>query len=97
MLAEVSVQFSEDAAKLYVDAREVVEQLQAGASRIEGPCKAHVMRGRFRQYFLRVEHDGRLVAEQQRLEVAKDKTLQIYIEAVQQFFLLLYFDTDRPL
>jgi hypothetical protein len=42
----------------WVDAKSVVEALQAGPGRIDGPAKVYTMRGRFKQVFLRVSADN---------------------------------------
>ncbi|VDC01836.1 unnamed protein product [Peniophora sp. CBMAI 1063] len=85
-LAEIRVPLQPRAETLWVKAAQVVENLQSGPSRIDGPCRVHAMRGHFRQTFLRIEHDGReIYDEQQSLQVVEDgrgKTLSIYIESI---------------
>ncbi|KZV77067.1 hypothetical protein PENSPDRAFT_747279 [Peniophora sp. CONT] len=85
-LAEIRVPLQQRGENLWVEAAHVVEGLQSGPSRIDGPCKVHAMRGQFRQRFLRIEHDGREVYdEQQSLQVLEDgqgKILNVFVEPI---------------
>ncbi|CAL1707472.1 unnamed protein product [Somion occarium] len=64
----------------WADAREIAEELQSGPARIDGPAKVYTMRGKYRQYFLRVTADGVTDCQSSNLKVSKDRTLEVFVE-----------------
>ncbi|KAI0743362.1 hypothetical protein C8Q80DRAFT_1106499 [Daedaleopsis nitida] len=66
----------------WVDAQEVTEELQKGPSRIDGSAKVYTLRGKYKQYFLRISADGEQVCQSANLKVAPDRTLEICVEDV---------------
>lgn len=73
----------------WADARALCEQLQGGPSRIEGPAKVYTLRGKYRQFFLRVGDDGENDVMQSNVRVAPERTIDIVVEAVCLSYLLL--------
>ncbi|KIJ67882.1 hypothetical protein HYDPIDRAFT_25345 [Hydnomerulius pinastri MD-312] len=65
----------------WADAVEVCSALQAGPSQIDGPAKVYTMRGKFRQFFMRVDHHGRMQVQPAHLGVSKQRTLDVFVEA----------------
>ncbi|KIK40453.1 hypothetical protein CY34DRAFT_807192 [Suillus luteus UH-Slu-Lm8-n1] len=65
----------------WANAKEVCETLQAGPSRIDGPARVYTLRGKYRQFFMRVDADNVLEAESCNLGVSKDRTLEVVVEA----------------
>jgi hypothetical protein len=49
---------------------------------LEGPAKVYTLRGKYRQYFLRVNAYGEAEYGSANLRVDKDRTLQVAIEAI---------------
>lgn len=49
---------------------------------IQGPAKVYTLRGKYRQYFLRVNAYGEAEYGSANLRVDKDRTLQVAIEAI---------------
>lgn len=84
-LAEVKVPLrpAEDPRDGYwADARELSEQLQAGPARIDGPAKAYTLRGKYRQFFLRVSADNIDEFISANIVVNPDRTLDVVIETL---------------
>ncbi|KAG2150461.1 hypothetical protein DEU56DRAFT_780115 [Suillus clintonianus] len=65
----------------WANAKEVCETLQAGPSRIDGPARVYTLRGKYRQFFMRVDADNMLEAESCNLGVSKERTLEVVVEA----------------
>ncbi|KAG1898047.1 uncharacterized protein F5891DRAFT_1045759 [Suillus fuscotomentosus] len=65
----------------WANAKEVCETLQAGPSRIDGPARVYTLRGKYRQFFMRVDADNVLEAESCNLGVSKDRALEVVVEA----------------
>ncbi|TFK81496.1 hypothetical protein K466DRAFT_440083, partial [Polyporus arcularius HHB13444] len=66
----------------WVDAQDVIEELQKGPSRIDGRAKVYTLRGKYKQFFLRISADGEQVCQSANLKVAPDRTLEVFIEDV---------------
>ncbi len=49
-----------------------------------GRAKVYTLRGKYKQYFLRITADGEQVCQSANLKVALDRTLQIYVEDVRR-------------
>lgn len=47
-----------------------------------GPAKVFTMRGRFRQFFMRVDQFDQLQVQSAHLGVSKERTLSVFVEAV---------------
>ncbi|KAG2146475.1 uncharacterized protein EDB93DRAFT_1149271 [Suillus bovinus] len=65
----------------WANAKEVCETLQAGPSRIDGPARVYTLRGKYRQFFMRVDADNVLEVESCNLGVSKERTLEVVVEA----------------
>ncbi|KAF9237522.1 hypothetical protein BU15DRAFT_48632 [Melanogaster broomeanus] len=65
----------------WADAVEICNALQAGPSRIDGPAKIYTMRGKFRQFFMRVDHHDQVQVQSAHLGVSKQRTLEVFVEA----------------
>ncbi|KAH7888603.1 hypothetical protein F5I97DRAFT_2003561 [Phlebopus sp. FC_14] len=65
----------------WADAVDVCNALQQGPSRIDGPAKVYTMRGRFRQFFMRVDHHDQMQVQSAHLGVSKQRTLEVFVEA----------------
>jgi len=65
----------------WANAKEVCETLQAGPSRIDGPARVYTLRGKYRQFFMRVDADNVLEVEPCNLGVSKERTLEVVVEA----------------
>lgn len=64
----------------WANAREISEQLQAGPSRIDGPARVFSLRGKYRQFFLRVSPDNQDLMASANLAVEKDRSLEVFVE-----------------
>ncbi|CCL99872.1 uncharacterized protein FIBRA_01897 [Fibroporia radiculosa] len=64
----------------WADAVELCDELQRGPSRIDGPAKVYTMRGKYRQYFLRVTTEGDNDCTSVNLKVKRDRTLEMFVE-----------------
>ncbi|OJA17834.1 hypothetical protein AZE42_03326 [Rhizopogon vesiculosus] len=83
-LTEVQVQIrpvEDPDGGLWASAKEICEKLQAGPSRIDGPARVYTLRGKYRQFFMRVGADNILEAEPCNLGVSKECTLEVVVEA----------------
>ena len=47
-----------------------------------GPAKVYTMRGRFRQFFMRVDEFDQFEVQPAHLGVSKDRTVNVFVEAV---------------
>ncbi|KAG1890386.1 hypothetical protein F4604DRAFT_1710309 [Suillus subluteus] len=65
----------------WANAEEVCETLQAGPSRIDGPARVYTLRGKYRQFFMRVDADNVLEVKPCNLGVSKERTLEVVVEA----------------
>ncbi|KAG1815962.1 uncharacterized protein BJ212DRAFT_1355708 [Suillus subaureus] len=65
----------------WANAKEVCETLQAGPSRIDGPARVYTLRGKYRQFFMRVDTDNVLEVESCNLGVSKERTLEVVVES----------------
>ncbi|KAF9227261.1 hypothetical protein BS17DRAFT_775202 [Gyrodon lividus] len=65
----------------WANAVEICDALQAGPSRIDGPAKVYTMRGKFRQFFMRVDHHDQVQVQSAHLGVSKQRTLEVFVEA----------------
>ncbi|KAF8134571.1 hypothetical protein EV363DRAFT_1161141 [Boletus edulis] len=65
----------------WADAAEVCNALQSSPSRIDGPAKVYTMRGRFRQFFMRVDQFDQLQVQSAHIGVSKQRTLNVFVEA----------------
>ncbi|KAH0827958.1 hypothetical protein J3R83DRAFT_3596 [Lanmaoa asiatica] len=65
----------------WADAVEICNALQGGPSRVDGPAKVYTMRGRFRQFFMRVDQFDQLQVQSAHLSVSKERTLSVFVEA----------------
>ncbi|KAF9263239.1 hypothetical protein L218DRAFT_999590 [Marasmius fiardii PR-910] len=91
LLAEVivpirPVDYENKEAGFWVQAEDVVEELQQSTSRIEGDAKVFAMRGKYRQIFMRVTWDRRNhksthEVSAANLAVTPDRTLQLIVVA----------------
>jgi hypothetical protein len=66
----------------WADAKAVVDALQAGPGRIDGPAKVYTMRGKFKQYFLRVSEDNVDQCSSANLLISPAKVLEITVTHV---------------
>ncbi|KAH9944742.1 hypothetical protein B0H21DRAFT_694636 [Amylocystis lapponica] len=66
----------------WADAKEVCSELQASPSRIDGEAKVYAMRGKFKQYFMRVSSEGDIESMSANLKVSKERTLEVFVEDV---------------
>ena len=55
-----------------------------------GRAKVYTLRGKYKQYFLRISEDGEQVCQPANLKVAPDRTLEIFIEDVRH--IIIHFD-----
>lgn len=83
-LAEIKVvlrQGEDPDSGFWANAKEVCETLQAGPSRIDGPARVYTLRGKYRQFFMRVDADNVLEVESCNLGVSEERTLEVVVEA----------------
>ncbi|KAG6879671.1 hypothetical protein C0992_013207 [Termitomyces sp. T32_za158] len=64
----------------WADAKILGQQLQSGASRIDGPAKVYTLRGKYRQFFLRVSTDNRDEFISTNLAIKPDRVLDVVVE-----------------
>ncbi|KAF8894956.1 hypothetical protein CPB84DRAFT_1782751 [Gymnopilus junonius] len=64
----------------WADARDISEQLQRGPSRIDGPARAYTLRGKYRQFVLRVSADNVDEFLSANVIIQPDKTLDLIVE-----------------
>lgn len=107
LLTEVHVRLRETADGHWADAKDICDELQFGPSRIDGrysyalsglhltkyqgPAKVYAMRGKYKQYWLRVTAEGGNDCTPVNLKVTPQRTLEVFIEHVSdlQFLWLL--------
>ncbi|KAJ8468325.1 hypothetical protein ONZ45_g17283 [Pleurotus djamor] len=65
----------------WADAKDVCEKLQSSPSRIDGPAKVYTLRGKFRQFFLKVSADNKDEWQSANLVVSSQRTLDVFIES----------------
>ncbi|KAF9024856.1 hypothetical protein BDZ89DRAFT_1068792 [Hymenopellis radicata] len=68
----------------WADAKELCSKLQEGPSRIDGPAKVYTMRGRYRQFFLRVSEDNKDETMPANLSITPDRTIEVVVEVGQR-------------
>lgn len=64
----------------WADARELSEQLQISPSRIDGPARAYTLRGKYRQFILRVSPDNVDEFISSNIVIQPDRTLDLVVE-----------------
>ncbi|KAF8806434.1 hypothetical protein BYT27DRAFT_7140948 [Phlegmacium glaucopus] len=64
----------------WADSRDINQQLQASASRIDGPARAYTLRGKYRQFLLRVSADNVDEFISANVIIQPDRTLDIVVE-----------------
>ncbi|TRM69337.1 hypothetical protein BD626DRAFT_473709 [Schizophyllum amplum] len=80
-LAEVRIPLKGDQdGGFWADAKQVCEQLQNSPSRIDGPAKVYTLRGKYRQFFLRVTADNKDESTSMNLAVSADRTMDVVVE-----------------
>ncbi|KAF9066169.1 hypothetical protein BDP27DRAFT_1449886 [Rhodocollybia butyracea] len=85
-LAEVIVALKEADAEhpeygFWANAQEIVDKLQETPSRIDGPARVYTMRGRYRQFFLRVTDDNQSESTPANVSVSAERVLEVVVEA----------------
>ena len=56
--------------------------LRLGLKDMTGAAKVYTLRGKYKQYFLRISADGEPICQPANLKVTPDRTVEIYIEEV---------------
>ncbi|KAF8622677.1 hypothetical protein AX15_006781 [Amanita polypyramis BW_CC] len=82
-LAEVSipVRIADDPQDgFWADAKDLIPKLQATPSRIDGPAKVYTLRGKYRQYFLRVSANNVDTFTSANIGISADRTLDVVVE-----------------
>ncbi|KAK0461197.1 uncharacterized protein EV420DRAFT_1530856 [Desarmillaria tabescens] len=64
----------------WADAKDICDKLQSGPSRIDGPAKVYTLRGRYRQFFLRVSADNVDETISSNLSITNQRTIDIVVE-----------------
>ncbi|KAG6845892.1 hypothetical protein H0H87_000698 [Tephrocybe sp. NHM501043] len=64
----------------WADAKILGQQLQSSASRIDGPAKVYTLRGKYRQFFLRVSAENRDEFISTHLAIKPDRMLDVVVE-----------------
>ncbi|KAF4620727.1 hypothetical protein D9613_000763 [Agrocybe pediades] len=67
----------------WADAKEIGEQLQQGPSRIDGPARAFTMRGKYRQFILRVSANNQDETHGGNVYINPERTLDMTVELLQ--------------
>ncbi|TCD71662.1 hypothetical protein EIP91_007409 [Steccherinum ochraceum] len=80
LLTEVKVPLRDASEGYWADAKDVCDELQIGPSRIDGPAKVYCMRGKYKQYFLRVTAEGGNDCTPANLRITPDRTLDVFVE-----------------
>jgi hypothetical protein len=75
----------------WADAKAVADALQAGPGRIDGPAKVYTMRGKYRQYFLRITEQNVDQCVNANLLVSPKRVLDITVEPVSFVFVFALF------
>ncbi|KAF9481534.1 hypothetical protein BDN70DRAFT_854910 [Pholiota conissans] len=82
-LAEVKVhlkQFDTPDGGFWADSKDIAHYLQRGPSRIDGPARAYVLRGKYRQFILRVTADNQDEFMTANVNISPERTLDIVVE-----------------
>ncbi|KJA29033.1 hypothetical protein HYPSUDRAFT_33540 [Hypholoma sublateritium FD-334 SS-4] len=83
-LAEVTVPLKESDnpkdAGYWADAQDITHQLQNGPCRIDGPARAYTLRGKYRQFLLRVSANNVDEYMSANVVVHEDRTLDVVVE-----------------
>ncbi|KAF9465017.1 hypothetical protein BDZ94DRAFT_1320616 [Collybia nuda] len=66
----------------WADAKELSEKLQAGPCRIDGPAKVYTLRGKYRQFFLRVSAENVDEFISANIVIKPDRTLNVVVETL---------------
>ncbi|KAF8070543.1 hypothetical protein FPV67DRAFT_1026055 [Lyophyllum atratum] len=69
----------------WADAKLLGQQLQSSASRIDGPAKVYTLRGKYRQFFLRVTAENADEFISTHLAIKPDRMLDVVVEEVRSF------------
>ncbi|KAK0212774.1 hypothetical protein DFS33DRAFT_1284469 [Desarmillaria ectypa] len=64
----------------WADAKDICDKLQSSPSRIDGPAKVYTLRGRYRQFFLRVSADNVDETISSNLSITNQRTIDIVVE-----------------
>ncbi|KAK2463201.1 hypothetical protein APHAL10511_004856 [Amanita phalloides] len=64
----------------WADARDITEKLQSSPSRIDGPARVYTLRGKYRQFFLRVSTDNIDNFVSANIGISADRTLDVVVE-----------------
>lgn len=83
LLAEVIIPLRTSATHdgFWANAQELVEQLQAGPSRIDGPAKVFCRRGKYKHCFMRMSDASDIECQPSSLQISPELSIQITIEA----------------
>ncbi|KZW00305.1 hypothetical protein EXIGLDRAFT_604602 [Exidia glandulosa HHB12029] len=84
LLAEVVIPLRTSATHdgYWANAQELVEQLQLGPSRIDGPAKVFCRRGKYKHCFMRMSDANDVECQPSSLQISPELSIQITIEAV---------------
>ncbi|KAG7446212.1 uncharacterized protein BT62DRAFT_103355 [Guyanagaster necrorhizus] len=64
----------------WANAKDICDKLQSGPSRIDGPAKVYTLRGRYRQFFLRVSAENVDETISSNLSITNQRTIDIVVE-----------------
>ncbi|KAF8893958.1 hypothetical protein BD779DRAFT_1504467 [Infundibulicybe gibba] len=64
----------------WADAKELCDKLQTSPSRIDGPARVYTLRGKYRQFFLRVSADNQDECISANIIISSERTLDVVIE-----------------
>ncbi|GJE95894.1 hypothetical protein PsYK624_120850 [Phanerochaete sordida] len=84
-IAEIFIPTFKTDSAIWVDARDVVAHLQHSPGKVDGPARVSVMRGGWKQWFLRVEPDGTMISGMANLKVEENNTLKIHIDYIPRY------------
>lgn len=82
LLAEVVIPLRTSATHdgYWANAQELVEQLQLGPSRIDGPAKVFCRRGKYKHCFMRMSDSNEVECQPSSLQISPELSIQITIE-----------------
>ncbi len=60
----------------------VTSYFRPDLTRLAGPAKVYTMRGRYRQFFLRVSEDNKDETMPANLSITPDRTIEVVVEVV---------------
>ncbi|KAL0956493.1 hypothetical protein HGRIS_002637 [Hohenbuehelia grisea] len=66
----------------WAEAEQICEEIQNGPSRIDGPARMYTLRGKFRQYILRVDERNEWVTKPSNVSVSPDRSVEAFIESL---------------